>query len=160
MSVEASEQGDCPMDMLTLLKQDHEEVKQQFEAIMSQDEIDRDALKQVCHELLIHAELEEKLLYPRMKKLEEAKEITDEAVLEHQEARKVIDEILHGRLRETKLKVKAEILQLAVQHHIEEEESDLFPLVQKAFSKAEIREIGEEMLTLKEKLAGKAFALQ
>ncbi len=139
------------MDMFTLLKQDHEEAKTLLEEILEKEEIDKTLVNQVCEALLLHMDIEEKYLYPVMKKQEGAEEITAEAQEEHKEARKVIEELMSGKLRsETKLKVKLEILQLEIEHHVEEEETELFPQIEKSLSQEEIDSIGQKMLKLKE----------
>lgn len=137
------------MDLFQLLKDDHKKAKQQLESILSKEEIDKKAVQAVCSELLIHMEMEETYLYPVTLKKGEDKEITEEAIEEHKEAKKVIEELLSGRLKETKLKVKVEILQLEIEHHVEEEETELFEQIRNALSQSEIEEIGKKMQALK-----------
>jgi iron-sulfur cluster repair protein YtfE (RIC family) len=139
------------MTLFTLLKQDHDKVKREFKALMQQDEIDVDVLESICNELTIHMQMEEKYLYPVMQKEESAKEITEEAILEHQEAKKLVDEILDGDLDTTELKVKAEMLQLAIEHHVKEEEDELFAEIKDSLSEDRIDEIAQQMITFKEK---------
>jgi len=139
------------MDFFKLLKDDHKEAKAAFKTLLKNDEIDRDETTVLCEKLILHTEMEEKYLYPVMESYKETQELSEEAELEHTEAKKFIKSLLGSKLDDTEYKVKLEMLQLAIEHHIDEEEKELFPLAEKRLSKNQIQEITEKMLALKEK---------
>jgi hemerythrin-like domain-containing protein len=96
-------------------------------------------------------EMEEIYFYPLMEKYKATGELAEEAELEHNEAKKFIDALLKKTLDEAEYKVKLEMLHMAIEHHIEEEENELFPKAKEKLSKAQIEDITQKMLALKEK---------
>ena len=110
----------------------------------------------LCQKLLLHMEKEEKYFYPIMKKKTEADDEVLEAKLEHEEAKKQIKALMSSDLGDVETKVKLEILQLEIEHHVQEEEDELFPLAEKELSKDEIQSITEKMEALQEKETSKA----
>lgn len=120
--------------ILELLKEDHRQVKRHFRDFekMCLDEDDaacRVIVQRVCAELLVHAELEEKLFYPVARAAlrgREAAELVDEADIEHAIARRLIDELQDLRPADPKYKATFVVLSEYVMHHLREEENDLF----------------------------------
>ena len=139
------------MNFLTLLKQEHKEAKDTFKTLLNQEKIDHAITEELCHKLLLHMEMEEKYLYPTMEEFKATEDLSEEAELEHTEAKKFITALLNGKLDEMEYKVKLEMLQLGVEHHIEEEENKLFPIAKTKLSDAQVKEISEQMIALKEK---------
>jgi hemerythrin-like domain-containing protein len=141
------------MNFFTLLKQEHDEAKETFKTLLGGEEIDRDETEVLCQKLLLHMEMEEKYFYPLMEQYKSTEELSEEAELEHTEAKKFIRSLQNNKLDETEFKVKLEILQLAIEHHIEEEESEIFPKAKQKLDKDQVQEITEQMVALKEKKA-------
>lgn len=141
------------MTFFTLLKEEHKEAKDTFKKLLEQDEIDREETEVLCNKLLLHMEMEEKYFYPLIQKAkdEEALELSEEAQLEHDEAKKPIKELLSGKLEDVEYKVKLELLQLEITHHADEEEKDLFPKAKELLSAEQVKDITEKMVALKEK---------
>lgn len=139
------------MNFFTLLKDEHKEAKDTFQKLLKQDTIDQKETALLCEKLLLHMEMEEKYFYPKVKKIQETEELTMEAKLEHDEAKVQIQALQKGDLDEVERKVKLEMLQLGIMHHVDEEESELFPLAKSHLSDEEVRDISEKMLALKEK---------
>ncbi len=138
------------MNFISLLKDEHKEVKSLFKDLLKKESVEAKACETLCKKLLLHMEMEEKYLYPKVKKIKETQELAIEAKLEHQEAKVQINSLLKGNLDEIETKVKLETLQLEIEHHVEEEEKELFPLTEKVLSEKEIQAITEKMLELKE----------
>lgn len=139
------------MNFLTLLKQDHKEAKDTFKTLTNQEKIDRAKTEELCQKLLLHMEMEEKYFYPVMEEYKASKELSEEAELEHTEAKKFITTLLNGKLDDVEYKVKLEMLQLGIEYHIQEEEGELFPVAKTKLSEAQIKEISDKMIALKEK---------
>jgi hypothetical protein len=144
------------MNFISILKDEHKEAKSLFKELLKQDSVEAKSCEILCKKLLLHMEMEEKFFYPKVKKIKETQELAIEAKLEHEEAKVQITALLKDKLDEIETKVKLETLQLEIEHHVEEEEKELFPLAEKALSENEIQEITEKMIQLKERSEQKA----
>lgn len=135
------------MDALELLKQDHQRVADLFKQVeATEDEKKHEKLfEQIKTELETHTHIEETILYPAFEKHEELKDITLEAYEEHKQVKTLlreIDRLTDGSERfDAKLKVMIE----NVEHHVEEEEQEMFPKVKKVYDKAQLEELGQEL---------------
>ncbi|HEY9746021.1 MAG TPA: hemerythrin domain-containing protein [Oculatellaceae cyanobacterium] len=136
--------------LFDLLKTDHREVKGIMTVLASQDEPDIDMVQELCEKLKLHMKLEEQYFYPALEEYPETAELAQESYLEHQEAKKLIKAIEKGDLDDTELKVKLEMLNLAVTHHVEEEENNIFRKAKQVLSDEEIEEIGNDISAKKE----------
>ena len=139
------------MDIFTVLKNDHRDAKDLFEKILKEEEIDEGKVNTLCTALTIHMELEEKLFYPVLQGYKETSELIEEAFLEHAEAKKLIRGLKKEGLDNADLKVKCEMLQLAINHHVDEEEGEVFPKAKKVLSTDEIQTIAQEFTQQKQK---------
>jgi hypothetical protein len=115
------------LSAVDLLKKDHEEVKglfEQFEKAGSIDEKEEIA-DQVDLELRVHSMIEEEILYPALR------EIASEAVAESFEEHGVVEELLNELatmdLDEDQFEAKFKVMKENLEHHIEEEETEMFP---------------------------------
>lgn len=116
-------------ELLNRLKTDHEKVKELFEQFeQTADGEERAAIiGSALKELEIHAELEEKIIYPALREGLEAKELITEAVEEHHVMHVLIKELKGGRVKQDRRDAKFTVLAENVKHHIKEEEERLFP---------------------------------
>ncbi len=137
------------MDAVTLLKQDHDEVKKIMEKLDKTTERGvktRDELfTKLRFEMTIHETIEEEIFYPALKEHPKAKEV----VLEGYEEHHVVDLIM-GELSETPYDdetwgAKFAVMKENIEHHIEEEEGDMFKKARSILSKAELEELGSQM---------------
>jgi hypothetical protein len=144
------------MNFFTLLKQEHKEAKETFDTLLNQEEIDRKETEILFQKLLLHMEMEEKCFYPLMENYKATEELSEEAELEHTEAKKYIRQILSDKLHDVEYKVKLEMLQLCIEHHAKEEEKELFPIALKKLSEKQIQSITEDMMALKQSKQEKA----
>jgi hemerythrin superfamily protein len=122
------------MDAISLLKQDHREVSELFDAFEKDDADKSEIASRVCRMLTVHATIEEEIFYPAAREAlaDEGDDLLDEAEVEHASAKELIAQIEEegqdGDMFEAKVKVLGEY----IRHHVKEEESELFPLVKKA----------------------------
>jgi iron-sulfur cluster repair protein YtfE (RIC family) len=110
-----------------LLKEDHEKVKglfEKFEKAKSEDEKEEIA-DQVDLELRVHSMIEEEILYPAMKDIDG--EITAESFEEHGVVEELLNELATMDLEEDQFEAKFKVMKENVEHHIEEEENNMFP---------------------------------
>jgi hemerythrin superfamily protein len=137
------------------LKQDHREVDtlvKQFEKARagSRERIAR----RICAALTVHAQIEEEIFYPAARELLRSsdEELVDEAAVEHASVKELIGQIESSSEGDDLYDAKVTVLGEYVQHHVKEEERELFPKVRKAGLNT--REIGARLAARKAELEG------
>jgi hemerythrin superfamily protein len=143
-------------DIIEMLKEDHERVRAMFEEFEGLDpEEDREAMQaiveQTCAELEVHATLEEELFYPQVREALEEADIVDEAEVEHQSARDLIEQLKALAPDDAKYAATFKVLGEYVNHHVEEEEGEMFKQVKKAKA-LDLEAMAEEAKTRKAQL--------
>ncbi len=145
-----------PVDAIKLLKDDHREVQGWFK---DYDKTDDDAKKQeladmICQALLIHTRIEEEVFYPAAYDAIDDDDLLDEAEVEHASARDLIAQIQDGKVGDPLFDAKVKVLGEYIDHHVKEEESELFPECRS--SDMDLKALGEQMAAMKADLMGKA----
>jgi hemerythrin superfamily protein len=161
-----SMKGKLFMDAIASLKKDHKEVKALFKECERVS--DRAARKkqplvaQICQALTVHAQLEEELVYPALKALrsQDMKDLVAEAAEEHQVAKTLIAELTTLAPEDAQYDAKVTVLGEYVQHHVKEEEQELFPKAHKHLSKARLAELGEALAARRQELVPEAGTKQ
>lgn len=137
------------MDILTLLKKDHQQVKELFDSIEATGEkaYKKKAaiFEKIDAGLSLHAEIEETIIYPVIEKFKETKSITMESYEEHKLVKQLLAEINNTQPQNANWQAKLTVLKELVEHHVKEEENDLFPKVKKVISLDERKLMGEKM---------------
>ncbi|MDP8970322.1 MAG: hemerythrin domain-containing protein [Actinomycetota bacterium] len=131
-----------------LIIQDHREVEQlfqQYEATM--DAADRvEIVHQVVHELAVHGEVEELLVYPRVRDaLPDGDALADEAVDEHLAMKQTLNDLDSMSADDVELDDRMRELMAEVRHHVQEEESGLLPGLRQALSDDDLRDLGSKL---------------
>jgi Hemerythrin HHE cation binding domain. len=145
------------MEAIALLKKDHAAVKVLFEKfeVAGDDEQTRQSLfDQIDAQLDVHAALEEHIFYPAVQEVrsEEAKDMVLEALEEHRVVKTLLEEIEALTPADDEFDAKMKVLRENVEHHVEEEEQELFPEAQKQLSEKVRNELGSRMETRKDEL--------
>ena len=134
------------MEATKLLSKQHDEVKelfQRFEA--AEDESEKEELfEQIADDFAAHGEIEEEIFYPAVY-VGELKEKLQEAVEEHLAAKRVVADLLEMEPSDEQFDPKMKVLKELIEHHVEEEEGELFPLVGQNFAREELETLGEQM---------------
>jgi len=114
-------------DAVEFLKEDHEKVKQLFRQFESAGEIDQkeEIADQIDLALRVHSMIEEEVLYPAFKDVDS--ELTAESFEEHGVVEELLNELATMDLEEEQFEAKFKVMQENVEHHIEEEETGMFP---------------------------------
>lgn len=151
------------MDVFRLLKRDHKEVKAIFKKLEKTSEDSQKArtkgFEQLERELSVHAELEEELFYPRLKEVKKLKDTVNEAFEEHHIAKVLLQELAETAPEDERWAAKLSVLKEMIEHHVEEEEQELFPKAARALGKDESKQLGKRIeAAKKEKL--KSFAAE
>jgi hypothetical protein len=145
------------MDALTLLKQDHDRVKRMLGELEQTTEratkTRTDTLAKLKDELTIHEAIEEEIFYPALKEHAEAKEIVLEAYEEHDVVDKIMTEIEQTPVEDETWAAKLTVMKENLEHHIEEEEGEMFDKAREVFDEETLTSLGEQMAARKSTLA-------
>ena len=137
------------MDAITLLKTDHEKVSGIFEKLEETTETAEktreELFAQLKQELDLHAHIEETIFYPVLKKAEETREITMEGIQEHHVVKVLLRELDSMGVGSETWTAKLKVLKENVEHHVEEEEDDMFKSAREVLSKEQLEELGSLM---------------
>jgi hemerythrin-like domain-containing protein len=150
-------EDDAPaQDAVSLLTADHAEVKQMFETYRqlvdenADDEQRGELARKICGMLTVHAEIEEEIFYPAMRDSVDDELVLDEAEVEHAAARELIEQIEAMDVGDALYDAKVIVLGEYVDHHVEEEENELFPQAEK--SGIDLDDLGAELASRKREL--------
>src|SRR5689334_22346080 len=145
-------------DAIELLKQDHRAVEDLFEQYEKLKDEDEDAAAEIietaCTELQIHDKLETEIFYPAVREQAEEDEIEDlldEAEVEHEGVRELIEKIEALDWEDDKLRAHFTVLSEYVKHHVKEEEEEMFPKLEQ-LKNLDLEALGAEMMERKAEL--------
>lgn len=140
-------------DVLAILKDDHDRVKKlfrRFERMKDGDAQMSQLVEQACRELEIHAMLEEELFYPRIRERIRESDLVEEAEVEHESAKHLIHQLKRLDAEDPKYAATFAVLAEYVQHHVREEENEIFPQVRRA--RIDLVAMGEELQARRQEL--------
>ena len=139
-------------DATMLLRADHKLVSGLFEEYENAKSTSKkqQLVAQICQELSVHAQVEEEIFYPAVKKALKDKELIPEATVEHATLKDLISQIEgvepDGEMFDAKVKVLSEY----VEHHVKEEQNEMFPKAKA--SNLDMMELGAQIAQRKEEL--------
>ena len=141
------------MNALELLKQDHRKVKELFDQAKAaaDDKQRKQSFDRIDTELTIHAHIEETVFYPEMQQYEELKDMVEEALQEHQEVTTLLDEIETMEPNDDEFQSSLKELMETVEHHVQEEEDEMFPQVHELCDEATLEKLGQQLESAKGK---------
>jgi hemerythrin superfamily protein len=143
----AFDQGVTLMDAIRVLLRQHRAVEKLFQKFEEEDDLDekRVICREISDALAIHATIEEKLFYPATKDAR-TEDLLLEAVEEHLAAKRIIADLVEQEdLDEAHLDARVSVLKEQVQHHVREEEFQLFPKVKKVLTARELDRLGDQL---------------
>jgi hemerythrin superfamily protein len=130
------------------LSQEHEEVRELLQALAR--EIDPTLFDELRRNLLAHAKAEESEFYSYVRSLDdEVSTKIDDAFQEHQEVEKLLQKMQKAVGDDAKFAELLEELTENVEHHVEEEEGEIFPMVEQHMSEEELVEMRDNYLETK-----------
>jgi hemerythrin-like domain-containing protein len=137
------------MDAIALLKADHVKVKKLLTELDSTTErgvkTREDLFATIKGELTVHEVIEEEIFYPALKEHPKAKDIVLEAYEENHVVDQVMAELEGLDVSDETWGAKATVMKENVEHHIDEEEREMFAQARKVFDKAELEQLGTRM---------------
>jgi hemerythrin-like domain-containing protein len=144
------------MNAFQLLKEDHQKVNgifQQLEPTTERAEKTRTELfAKLSEELDVHARVEETIFYPAIKQAAETREIVLEGFEEHHVVKLLLKELEAVPVDTEQWTAKLKVLQENVEHHVEEEEGEMFQKARQVLSEEEINRLGAQMEEEKKRL--------
>ena len=137
------------MNAFALLKADHKKVAGILEKLDSTTErgvkTREELFTQLKTELDVHARIEETIFYPALEEAEETRDITLEAFEEHRLVKQLLGELEKMSKDSEEWTAKFTVLKENVEHHVEEEESDMFPKARKVLSDDQAETLGTRL---------------
>ena len=145
-----------PMDAMSLLEEDHRKVKKMLAELESTTErgvkTREELFTKVKQELVVHEAIEEEIFYPALKEHPKTKEIALEGYEEHHVVDMVMAEIEGVAFDDEKWGAKFTVMKENLEHHIEEEEGEMFKQARQVFDHDELTQLGESMKARREDL--------
>ena len=142
------------MDAITLLKQDHDKVKKLLAELESTTErgvkTRSELFATIKGELMVHETIEEEIFYPELKAHPKAKDIVLEGFEEHHVVDLLMGELESLDVSDETWGAKAIVMKENIEHHIEEEEGEMFKIARRVFEAEELDELGSRMEARKE----------
>lgn len=136
------------MNAIELLKADHKVVDGLFQKVKATDEEEHPALfEQIKAELDVHAHIEEAVFYPKLiaDGDKELADLTREGIEEHHQVKLFLREISALADESEKFEPKLKVLMEDVEHHVMEEEGEMFQMVEEQFDAGVLDELGSQM---------------
>lgn len=143
-------------DAIKLLTTDHREVKalfQQYQELVDDDAEDDEKhpiAQQICLLLTVHAQIEEEIFYPAAKEAIDESDLVDEAAVEHASAKDLIAQLEESDPSDELFDAKVKVLGEYIDHHVKEEEKQMFPQARKAG--LDLKAMGEQLAERKRQL--------
>jgi hypothetical protein len=141
------------MDAIQLLKSDHDKVKKllsEGESTTERGEKTRTELfATIKGELIVHERIEEEIFYPALRDHPKAKEIVLEGYEEHHVVDTIMSELEETPVTDQTWGAKFKVMKENIEHHIEEEEGEMFKQARSVFDRSELEDLGSRMEDLK-----------
>jgi hemerythrin-like domain-containing protein len=137
---------------LEVLMADHDYVKKayrEFQKLDPEEDLEeaQALVKNVCAALKVHTAIEEKILYPAARRALKDKDLLEEAEVEHASAKILIRQLERMKPKDPKFAATFTVLCEYVEHHVKEEENEMFPKLRRA--RLNLRALGKKLLARK-----------
>ena len=134
------------MNAIELLKTDHDKVARLFQKVKATPDGDhKELFEKIKAELDVHTHIEETIFYPKIKEEDELEDIVLEGIEEHHQAKMFLRELAALREDSEKFEPKLKVLMEDITHHVQEEEGEMFPKVEKVFDTTTLEDLGKQM---------------
>ena len=141
------------MDAFELMMNDHRKVSDIFDRLESGEaSLRRELFPRLKQELDVHAHVEETILYPALKERAETRDLATHAYSEHNEVKRMLDELQAGLdgTDDGAWGTKLTKLRQSVEHHVQEEEGEMFTRARTALDDEQIAQLGRRMTEAKQ----------
>lgn len=135
------------MNAIKLLKEQHNEVSHLFGKVKATSDVSemQNIFEQIKQKLDMHTHIEETIFYPKLMEEKELQDIVKEGIEEHHQAKIFLRELSNLTEDSEKFEPKLKVLMEDVEHHVQEEEGEMFPKVEKVFDQATLEELGKKL---------------
>lgn len=145
-------------DAIAVLEHDHATLRSLLDHLVhaTKKSMRKELLKRIEHEIIIHTQIEEEIFYPSFKEAADAKKdlkIFFEAHEEHHIADVVLSEIKDTKVKSDEFSAKAKVLKDLIEHHAEEEETEMFPRARTLIEEERLFQLGQDLQQRKIELA-------
>ncbi|MHB0859036.1 MAG: hemerythrin domain-containing protein [Anaerolineae bacterium] len=141
------------MDLFQTLKKEHQQVIGMMEDLQKSSGSSKqkeDKFNQLHMELSAHASAEEQVFYPELMHDEKSKHLALEAIEEHRHVVMILKELASSNKGEDQWQAKLKVMKDMVEHHVEEEEGQIFQAAEKVLNKSKLQQIGDKFQQVKE----------
>jgi hemerythrin superfamily protein len=137
------------MNAIELLRSQHKQVRKLFTAVEAAEDLDarHDAFLELANTLAAHAVMEERLFYPAAWG-DKSEEILREAAEEHLALKRVLADLLDMDPGHPNFAAKLYVMREQFEHHVQEEESEIFKAARRELDRGEIEQLGAKMKRL------------
>jgi hemerythrin-like domain-containing protein len=147
------------MDAFNLLKTDHRKVAELFDELESASGKSKlRVFEQIKSELELHTHIEETIFYPALEEPKQTHELVLEAYEEHDVVKNLLTQLSKAKSADEEWEAQAKVLRENVEHHVDEEENELFKKARAALSTEDIETLGEQLQNEKERMQGRRGA--
>jgi hemerythrin superfamily protein len=151
--------GENSEDATELLKADHDRVDALFQKVKAnEDGNNSDTFQKIRQELEIHTHVEEQIFYPNLLENgdEELQKIVREGLEEHGQVKTLLVEMGSMSGDDEEFKAKLQVLMENVEHHVQEEEGEMFPLVREQLDEQMLVRLGSLITAEKARMGGQS----
>ncbi|MDZ7957829.1 MAG: hemerythrin domain-containing protein [Aulosira sp. DedQUE10] len=146
-------------NILSLIEAEHRKVEKLFAEVEKANPYQLyECFNEIYKTLTLHARCEELVFYPAMLQYRETEKYVNEAEAEHEEAKILLEEIKSLKPSEPEFKAKINQLKNAVQHHVQEEETEIFNAISDCMSYEQLSDMGKEFQKTKARLTEEVTA--
>jgi hemerythrin superfamily protein len=136
------------LDAIGMLVADHKKVQKAFKDFEelkdgNNKRAKSEIVRQTCADLTVHATVEEEIFYPAARKAIKDADLMDEATLEHAGAKDLIAQLESMQPGDALYDAKFTVLGESINHHVKEEQNEMFPKVRK--TKSDLNALGQQM---------------
>jgi len=139
------------MEITTLLKEDHREVEELIAQL--EEGADKETFLKLKSSLELHTQIEENIYYPALEGKDETDELVTDAYQEHDEVDELLEEMSGTDIESDEFQVLLKQLKDSIEHHVKEEENELFPKSEEVLGAEKLEKMGDEMEKMKSKSA-------
>lgn len=144
-------------DPFKLLKEDHKKVAKLFKEIEGAGDraikTKEHLFEQLKSELELHTQIEEEYMYPLLEEAEETKDMTLEAYEEHDIVKTLMGEMEDEEVGSDVWEAKLKVMKENVEHHVSEEEEELFPEAEEVLSEEQMEQLAQSIMEAKQSQA-------
>lgn len=152
-------------NLITLIKRDHEDAAELISEVRAHlyeervEEVElRTVFEKLMESLVAHLNAEEEAVYSKLKERESTRADGFESAAEHEIILDLLDKLENDSVFDEKWKAEFLVLKGEVERHVEKEELEVLPLMEKVFSEADLSEMAIDMRSLKALVQDTAFA--